>query len=223
MLKIEHLSKTYNVGRSNEDKVLHDINLVVNPGEEISIIGKSGSGKSTLLHIMALIDRFQNGDMIFNNESVKDMSNKQLAEYRNTKIGLILQDFALIPEYTVLENVLLPTMFLKCNMRDKKAHAEELIKRTGLSKQIKQYAAQLSGGQKQRVAVCRALINDPELILADEPTGALDSINSSEIISLLKEMRDDKKSLIVITHDLEIAQGFKRQLQLKDGILDEVK
>ncbi len=172
------------------------------------------------MHIMALIDKFQDGDMTFDGESVKGMSNKQLAEYRNNRIGLVLQDFALIPEYTVMENVLLPAMFTRCNMRIMRKRAEELIERTGLSDHLTHFAAQLSGGQKQRVAVCRALINDPELILADEPTGALDTANSSDIISLLKEIRDENKSLVVITHDLEIAQGFERRFQLKDGVLN---
>lgn len=222
MLEIQHLSKTYHANKANALSVLRDINFSVERGDEISIIGKSGSGKSTLLHIMALIDGFQDGEMIFEGESVNNMKNTQLAELRNTKIGLILQDFALIPEYTVMDNILLPTFFGKGNMRNKKKRAEELLEQTGLSNQKKQYAAHLSGGQKQRVAVCRALINSPDLILADEPTGALDSKTGQEIISLLKRIHDDKKALVVITHDMDIAQSFSKQYALSDGSLHQI-
>lgn len=223
MIEIRHLSKTYNKACVNEVKVLHDINLTVNKGDEISIIGKSGSGKSTLLHIMALIDRFQDGDLLIDNISVRQKNEQEIAYLRNNNIGLILQDFALIPEYTVIENILLPTMFSKEKKRNKLKRAKELLEQVGLADKSKQYAALLSGGQKQRVAVCRALINDPSIILADEPTGALDTINGAAIISLLKNISNDNKALVVITHDMEIAQNFKRQLLLKDGVLEVIK
>ena len=219
MIQIEHLSKTYNKGHSNECKVLTDISLSIERGDKISIIGKSGCGKSTLLHIIALIDTFQNGVFKINNKSVNDMTNKELAKLRSTTIGLILQDFALINEYTVMENILLPTMFTKCDNRKTKKRAEILLEKTGLINQRNNYAAQLSGGQKQRVAICRALINEPDIILADEPTGSLDPLTGTDIISLLMEVCEDNKSLVVITHDLEIAEKFPISYQLKNGML----
>ena len=222
MLQIKHLSKTYHAGKPNALQVLRDINLSVEKGDEIAIIGKSGSGKSTLLHIMALIDQFQDGEMLLDGQSVMNMDNKRLAELRNTKIGLVLQDFALIPEYTVMENILLPTIFKKGSMQDKKKRAEELLELTDLIDQKKQYAAQLSGGQKQRVAVCRALINSPDIILADEPTGSLDFKTGSEIIDLLKSVCNNNKSLVVITHDLDIAHSFSKQFKLTDGVLEPI-
>ena len=223
MLNIEHLSKAYNVGKSNEVQVLRDINIKICRGDEVSIIGKSGSGKTTLLHIMALIDRFQGGDVQLDGKSVKNMSSKQLAMLRNTKIGLVLQDFALISEYTVMENVMLPVLFSKERLHEKKKYAEELLRQTGLFELRKQHASQLSGGQKQRVAVCRALINSPDLILADEPTGSLDTQNGKDIISLLKSIRDEKKALVVITHDLDIAHSFQKQYLLENGVLETVE
>ena len=219
MINIEHLTKTYNEGRANECKVLTDVNLEVNRGEKISIIGKSGCGKSTLLHIIALIDSFQKGEYNFNNTPVRAMSNQELARLRNRSIGLVLQDFALISEYTVMENVLLPTMFTICDNHQMKKRAEMLLSKTGLIKFKNHYASQLSGGQKQRVAICRSLINDPDLILADEPTGSLDPQTGTEIISLLIEMCDSNKALIVITHDLDIAQQFPLKYQLSNGEL----
>lgn len=217
MIEVKNLSKKYNAGKSNEVDALSDINFDINDGEFISIIGKSGSGKSTLLHIIALIDNFQDGDLIWDGESVKSFSNKKLAEYRNSKIGLVLQDFALIPEYTVLENVTLPLMFNK--VRNKKKLALEALEKTGMKDYANKISSQLSGGQKQRVAISRAIVNSPSLLLADEPTGALDSVTSQEIMDQFRKINDNGTTVIIVTHDNEIAHSCKRIIRISDGKL----
>ena len=182
----------------------------------MAIIGKSGAGKSTLMHILGCIDDFESGDYLIDDINVKDISNGKKAEIRNKKIGIVMQDFALIEEYTVIENVMVPLLFDK-SKKDKKKTAIKAIESVGIGDLTNKAVNKLSGGQKQRVAIARAIVNDPVFILADEPTGALDSNTSLEIMQVFKDLNKLGKTIIIITHDKDVAQKCDRIVEMKDG------
>lgn len=217
MLKIENLTKTYNYKKSNAFTALKDISLEVADGEMLAIIGKSGAGKSTLLHIIGCIDKFEKGSYTIDGIDVQSLSDNKLAKIRNEKVGIVMQDFALIDEYSVIENVMVPLNFSKKKLGKPKELAMQALERVGISDLAKKPVSKLSGGQKQRVAIARAIVNDPSFILADEPTGALDTKTSSEIMELFTELNKSGKTVIIITHDLTVANKCKRKVEISDG------
>lgn len=217
MLKIENLTKTYNYKKSNAFTALKDVSLEVEDGEMLAIIGKSGAGKSTLLHIIGCIDKFEKGSYIIDGTDVHSLSDNKLAKIRNEKVGIVMQDFALIDEYSVIENVMIPLNFSKKKLGKPKELAMKALERVGLANLAKKPVSKLSGGQKQRVAIARAIVNDPSFILADEPTGALDTKTSSEIMELFSELNKSGKTVIIITHDLTVADKCKRKVEISDG------
>lgn len=217
MLKIENLTKTYNYKKSNAFTALKDVSLEVEDGEMLAIIGKSGAGKSTLLHIIGCIDKFEKGSYIIDGTDVHSLSDNKLAKIRNEKVGIVMQDFALIDEYSVIENVMIPLNFSKKKLGKAKELAMKALERVGIANLAKKPVSKLSGGQKQRVAIARAIVNDPSFILADEPTGALDTKTSSEIMELFTELNKSGKTVIIITHDLTVADKCKRKVEISDG------
>lgn len=216
MIRLVNINKTYNYKKANAFCALKGINLSINDGEMLAIIGKSGAGKSTLMHILGCIDDFESGDYLIDDINVKDISNGKKAEIRNKKIGIVMQDFALIEEYTVIENVMVPLLFDK-SKKDKKKTAIKAIESVGIGDLTNKAVNKLSGGQKQRVAIARAIVNDPVFILADEPTGALDSNTSLEIMQVFKDLNKLGKTIIIIAHDKDVAQKCDRIVEMKDG------
>ena len=217
MLKIENLTKTYNYKKSNAFTALKDVSLEVEDGEMLAIIGKSGAGKSTLLHTIGCIDKFEKGSYIIDGTDVHSLSDNKLAKIRNEKVGIVMQDFALIDEYSVIENVMIPLNFSKKKLGKPKELAMKALERVGIANLAKKPVSKLSGGQKQRVAIARAIVNDPSFILADEPTGALDTKTSSDIMELFTELNKSGKTVIIITHDLTVADKCKRKVEISDG------
>ena len=221
MIKIENLTKTYNYKKSNAFTALTDVSLTVEDGEMLAIIGKSGAGKSTLLHIIGCIDTFEKGTYTLDDISVHKLSDKKLAQIRNQKVGIVMQDFALVEEYTVLENVKIPLYFARKKKGSSNKLALDALEKVGMKELAKKPVNKLSGGQKQRVAIARAIVNDPSFILADEPTGALDTKTSAEIMALFKSLNDEGKTVIIITHDPTVAESCKRQIEISDGKIIE--
>ena len=221
MIKIENLTKTYNYKKSNAFTALTDVSLTVEDGEMLAIIGKSGAGKSTLLHIIGCIDTFEKGTYTLDDISVHKLSDKKLAQIRNQKVGIVMQDFALVEEYTVLENVKIPLYFAKKRKGSVNTLALDALEKVGMKELAKKPVNKLSGGQKQRVAIARAIVNNPSFLLADEPTGALDTKTSAEIMALFKSLNDEGKTVIIITHDPTVAESCKRQIEISDGKIIE--
>ena len=221
MIKIENLTKTYNYKKSNAFTALTDVSLTVEDGEMLAIIGKSGAGKSTLLHIIGCIDAFEKGTYTLDDISVHKLSDKKLAQIRNQKVGIVMQDFALVEEYTVLENVKIPLYFAKKRKGSANTLALDALEKVGMKELAKKPVNKLSGGQKQRVAIARAIVNNPSFLLADEPTGALDTKTSAEIMALFKSLNDEGKTVIIITHDPTVAESCKRQIEISDGKIIE--
>lgn len=222
ILEVQHISKTYGKGETKVN-ALNDVSFSVEQGEFVAIIGPSGSGKSTLLHILGGVDTPSSGNVVINGVNIATLNETALAIFRRRQIGLIYQFYNLIPILTVEENLTLP--LLLDGRKPDKRQIEELIRTLGLEKRIKHLPNQLSGGQQQRVSIGRALVNNPALLLADEPTGNLDSENSREIISLLRKFnKEHKQTVIIITHDERIAVSADRVIAIEDGRItrDEV-
>ena len=217
MIKLTNIQKIYNKGKSNEFEALKGISLTIKDGELVAIIGKSGAGKSTLLHILACIDSYEDGKYVVDDVLVKNLSEKKLAEIRNSKIGIVMQDFALVDDFSCIENVLLPLDFAAKKKSDRKELALAALKSVGMDSMAKKPVNKLSGGQKQRVAIARAIVNKPSIILADEPTGALDSKTATEIMELFRELNKNGHTVIIVTHDLEIANQCDRIIEISDG------
>ena len=219
MIEIKNVYKTYNLGKSNAFTALMDVSLTISDGEMVAIIGKSGAGKSTLMHIIGCIDGFEKGEYILNGQNISKMSEKKSAAIRNKEIGIVLQDFVLMEQYSVIENVLMPLYFSKNagkrNEREKRA--VEILKRLEMDELLNKKVNQLSGGQKQRVAIARAMINHPGILLADEPTGALDVKTSEEIMGVFKKLNEQGTTVIIITHDMEVAAKCDRVVEISDG------
>jgi putative ABC transport system ATP-binding protein len=217
---MEDIKKTYRIGDIDVE-VLKGINFTIEKGEFVAIMGTSGSGKTTLMNIIGCLDVPTSGRYILADKEVSSLTDDELSEIRNEHIGFVFQTFYLLPYATVLENVLLPTLYIGSRKDNAEKHAIDLLKIVGLEGRAKFRPNQLSGGEQQRVAIARALINGPELLLADEPTGQLDSKTATEIMNLLVKMNEQGKTVILITHDATIAGYAKRIIQIKDGIIFE--
>lgn len=217
MIEISNLTKIYNHKSSNEFVALKDVSLTINDGEMTAIIGKSGAGKSTLLHILACIDNYQSGEYRIDGCLVQNLSEKRSAQIRNEKIGMVMQDFALVEDFTAIENVLLPLEFSKHKKSNRTKIAINALKSVGMEQFARKPANKLSGGQKQRVAIARAIVNEPLLILADEPTGALDTKTSAEIMEVFKKLNSEGKTIVIVTHDEKVAEQCGRIIEISDG------
>ena len=221
MIKLENIHKTYFGAQPLH--VLKGINLNVEEGELVSIMGASGSGKSTLLNIIGILDNYDDGDYHLAGHLVKDLSENQAAEFRNKYIGFIFQSFNLIPFKTALENVALPLFYQGVGRKKRNALAMEYLDRFGLKDWAEHYPNELSGGQKQRVSIARALVTSPKIILADEPTGALDSKTSAEVMQILREVNATGITMVIVTHERGIANLTRKIVHLKDGIIESVE
>ena len=203
-----------------ETQAVKELSLTINKGEFVSIMGPSGCGKSTLLNIMGLLDSPTSGDIEIDGINVCGMSDKELAHFRNQKLGFIFQNFHLIPSLNVIDNVALPLLYRKgLSASERKSKAEKVLKKVGLSHRMKHLPSQLSGGQSQRVAIARAIIGNPEIILADEPTGNLDSKTGIEIMNILHQLNTEGTTIVMVTHDENIANKTGRVIRLLDGTL----
>ncbi len=219
ILRLVGIEKVYGTV-TNPLTVLRDIKLEVQEGEYVAIIGPSGAGKSTMLNILGCLDRPTRGAYFLKGDDVAQMNDAQLSHIRKTRIGFVFQSFQLISHLSVLENVELPMFYARISKRQRRKKCMEIIERVGLGKRWKHRPNELSGGENQRAAIARALANDPAMILADEPTGNLDSATSTEIMSILHELHDSGRTIVLITHDQEIAAAAPRRVSLRDGQLD---
>ena len=221
VIELKNVDKIYSSGKLNVPALLK-INLTIKRGEMIAIMGPSGSGKSTLMNIIGLLDRPSNGELLIDNaEIILNMPTAKLAQLRGQKIGFVFQTFNLLPRLSALDNVLVPTLYQRGSRAEFRKKAKQILASVGLESRINHRPSELSGGERQRVAIARALINNPEIILADEPTGNLDSKSGQEIIYILKDLNKDGKTVIVITHDQNIAKHTQRIISLFDGQLKE--
>jgi len=213
MLKAEHISKKY-----GSLEVLKDVAIQVNTGEIVSIVGSSGAGKSTLLHILGTLDNVDSGSIWLNNQRIDQLSGKKMAAFRNNHIGFVFQFHHLLPEFTALENVCIPGWIAGKKKKEVTNRAIELLTTLRLGDRLDNKPQQLSGGEQQRVAVARALVNSPEIVFADEPTGNLDSTNAKELHELFVQLRNDfKQTFLIVTHNEELAAMSDRKLHMKDG------
>lgn len=216
LIELNNISKIYGKGEFST-VALSDVNLKIEQGEFWSVMGPSGSGKSTLLNILGCMDAASGGEYILNEKNVGDLSRTQLSRIRNEVISFVFQDFALLNDYTVYENIELPLNCRKMPFKEKKKRIEYFMSRLGIGGLSKKRPTQISGGQKQRVAIARAMVTDADIILADEPTGALDQNTGKELLSLLKEINEEGKTIILVTHDINVANVAEKQLYIEDG------
>lgn len=212
-IKLESVTKKV----SNDKIILNNVNIEVNDGEMVAIIGKSGAGKSTLLHILGCLDEMTTGKYLLDNEEINKMSKSKKAELRNKTFGYVMQDFGLINEDTVFENIALPLYLSSEKKNNINSKVMEQIKDMDIENIKDITVEKISGGEKQRVAIARALVNNPKYILADEPTGALDRKNANNVMDILQKLKRDGKTVIVITHDIDIANKCDRQIEISDG------
>ena len=220
MISIKNLHKSYKMG-SNSLHVLKGINFDVSEGELVAIMGSSGSGKSTLLNILGMLDLLDKGSYDLDGVPIKDLDETKAANYRNKFLGFVFQSFNLINYKTALENVTLPLYYQGMNRKDRENLAIEYLDQVGLKDWATHLPSELSGGQKQRVAIARAMVSQPKVLLADEPTGALDSQTSKEVMALIQEINSKGKTILIVTHEEDIAQMCSRIVRLKDGIIME--
>jgi len=214
MIELQDISKVYRMGKIDV-YALRDVSIEINRGEMIAIIGASGSGKSTLLNIIGLLDRPSSGKYLFDGQDVSRLNDNRLAEMRNKRIGFVFQDFNLLPRVSAVANVELPLIY--SGVTRKRRQAMEALERVGLAARAKHKPTELSGGEQQRVAIARALVNKPAVILADEPTGNLDSVSTGEIVKLFHELHQDGITVIMVTHEMDIAEQAERTIRLRDG------
>jgi putative ABC transport system ATP-binding protein len=222
MIRLKHVFKSYTIGEEKVD-VLHDINLHVRPKEFVSVLGPSGSGKSTLMNIIGCLDVADSGDYLLDGEYVDNCTEDELSEIRGKKIGFIFQQFNLLPELTAYENVEMPLLYHKLSSLERRRRVEETLDEVGLSDRMNHKPSQLSGGQQQRVAIARVLAARPSIILADEPTGNLDSTSGQEIMNIIKELWHEGNTILLITHDINIANQAERKVYVRDGILSKME
>lgn len=221
MIEIKNVSKTYKMGKELVT-ALKDISLKINDGEFLSIVGPSGSGKSTLMHLVGGLDTPTSGEIYVNNKDISKLKDKEMSKYRNQTIGFVFQAFNLENTQTALENVMMPLIFAGMSIKERKEKAKKALEMVGLKDKVKHKPNEMSGGQRQRVSIARALVNDPKIIFADEPTGNLDSKNGELIMNLLTDLNSKGYTIIMVTHNMEEAKKSKRIVRIKDGQLQEV-
>ena len=220
MIVLKNIRKSYFIGE-RELPILKGVDLSIRKGEFVILMGVSGSGKTTLMNIIGLLDKQTEGEYLFMGNNVDGLEDEGLATLRNEHVGFVFQQFFLLPYLNAIENVLIPIVYSKKEIRHPRDKARLLLKRFNLQERTHNKPSQLSGGEQQRVAIARALINEPDLILADEPTGALDSKTGNEIMELFQMLNDDGKTVIVVTHDPKLASFGKRLIRIEDGIISE--
>lgn len=221
MIKLEHIHKYYKVG-DEQLHVLNDVTVRITQGEFVGIMGPSGSGKSTLINILGFLDSKYEGKYCFNDESVSNLSDNQISKVRNSTVGFVFQDFNLIEQATVEENVRLPLLYRGLTPRQTHTKVKQALEKVGLGDKLEKYPRHLSGGQKQRVAIARALVNSPKFIIADEPTGALDSKTSASIMDILYRLnREDGVTIVMVTHDPTLTKYCSRVIHVIDGVIHE--
>ena len=216
LIELTDVTKRYRVG-DQEIRALDGITLTIEQGEYAAIIGPSGSGKSTLMHLLGCLDIPTTGKVVIDGVDVSNASDGKLAEMRNEKIGFVFQSFNLLGKFTVLENVELPMIYSGVSKKERRARAIAAVERVGLMDRAKNTPLQLSGGQMQRVAIARALVNDPKIVFADEPTGNLDSTTGASILRLFRELSEQGRTIVLVTHDSEIADNAPRRIEIRDG------
>lgn len=220
LIALNGISKSYQASHGAPPyQVLKDANLSIDKGEMVAIKGSSGAGKSTLLHIIGCLDKPTSGSYLLNGQNVSQLSLSQLAEIRNASFGFVMQHFALIEEDSALQNVATPLLFAKARRSQMDARAMEQLRNVGMEQMANKRIATLSGGEKQRVAIARAMVNNPEIILADEPTGALDRANTEKIVQLFQQLNEKGKTIIIVTHDDFVAQSCRRIVTIADGVI----
>lgn len=220
ILMMNNITKTYHLG-GEEQIVLNRINLKINRGDFVSILGPSGSGKTTLMNIIGCLDSPSSGDYVLSDQKVDELDETELAAIRNKEIGFVFQQFQLLPRFSALQNVELPLVYAGVSEKERKNRAREMLARVGLAEKLNHRPNQLSGGQQQRVAIARALVTEPTVLLADEPTGALDQKTGHQIMELFQELHEEGKTIIMITHDTDIARNASRIVHILDGKLSE--
>ena len=223
LIKMEDIKKSFNIGKENELEILHGINFEVNDGDFVSVVGQSGSGKSTLMNIIGLLDRQTSGYYELNGVDISSLKDSELSAYRSKKIGFVFQNFNLIPRSNALKNVELPMTYAGLGKKERAERAERLLEIVEMKDRMDHLPNELSGGQKQRVAIARSMANNPDIILADEPTGALDSKTGRNVMDLFHKLnKEDKRTIIIITHNMELAKEAGRIYKMTDGLLEEI-
>lgn len=218
IIQLEHIYKEFSLGK-NTVPILKDVNTTIRRGEFVAIMGASGSGKSTLLNIIGCLDKPTDGSYFLDGQLINDLNDDELARFRNLKLGFVFQSFNLLPYYTAQRNVEVPLSYQ--NRKDRSTIAKGLLERVGLGHRLKHKPTEMSGGEKQRIAIARALSTNPDLLLADEPTGALDSQSGIQVMELFKELHREGKTIIMVTHDREIGEQAERIIMFKDGRIED--
>lgn len=223
LIKMEGIKKSFNIGKENELEILHGIDFDVREGEFVSVVGQSGSGKSTLMNIIGLLDRQTSGFYELNGVDISKLKYSELSTYRSKKIGFVFQNFNLIPRSNALKNVELPMTYAGVEKKERTERAEKLLEIVEMKDRMNHLPNELSGGQKQRVAIARSMANNPDIILADEPTGALDSKTGRNVMDLFHKLNEvEKRTIVIITHNLELAEEATRIYKMTDGRVEEI-
>jgi putative ABC transport system ATP-binding protein len=220
ILRMQNINKSYYLG-GKEIEVLHDINLTIHAGEFVSLLGPSGSGKTTMMNIIGCLDTASSGNYLLSGNDIDSLDEVELAKVRNKEIGFVFQSFQLLARLTALQNVELPLIYAGVSASERKRRAKEILTRVGLGTKMKNHPNQLSGGEQQRVAIARALVTEPTILLADEPTGALDQKTGAQVMELFEEINREGRTIVMITHDIAIASHAKRVVNILDGRLAE--